>query len=180
MVSVITIKHLLFYLILIIYLQSGKWLQILLFNTHYSIQHHSFVYTQLIGSKCCCMSLTIWLNISSLFTQLNDQTLLFLTIQISMKFPCKQFKYQIIIFDPSIGPYQVLVLWATVGQVEMALKRHSMFSKSPRLEPHHQIVRCHIQETRWGSLTPLQRLSRCILRLWRPEETCYPLDACES
>ena len=37
--------------------------------------------------------------------------------------------------------------------------------KAPALlEPHHQIVLCHIQDTRCGSLTPLQRSSRYILQ----------------
>ena len=30
------------------------------------------------------------------------------------------------------------------------------------LEPYHQIIKCHIQDTRWGSLTPLQRSNRYI------------------
>ena len=44
-----------------------KWLQILLFNTNYFIQHYSFVYTQLNGSKYYYVSLTIQLNTSHLF-----------------------------------------------------------------------------------------------------------------
>ena len=49
----------------------------------------------------------------------------------------------------------------------MAMKGYSVFPKAPAsLEPHHQIVLCHIQDTRWGGgLTPLQRSSRCILQL---------------
>ena len=44
------------------------------------------------------------------------------------------------------------------------MKGYSAFPKAPALlEPHHQIVKCHIQDTRWGGLTPLQRSSRCIL-----------------
>ena len=38
----------------------------------------------------------------------------------------------------------------------MAKKRHSAFPKSPLLlEPHHQIVYCHIQNTRRGWVLPL-------------------------
>ena len=37
--------------------------------------------TKLNGSKYCYVSLTIQLNISHLFTQLNDQTVLFQTIK---------------------------------------------------------------------------------------------------
>ena len=35
----------------------------------------------------------------------------------------------------------------------MAMKGYSEFPKAlVSLEPHHRIVYCHIQETRWGSL----------------------------
>ena len=44
------------------------------------------------------------------------------------------------------------------------MKGYSAFPKVPAsLEPHHQIVLCHIQVARWG-LTPLQKCSRCILQ----------------
>ena len=37
----------------------------------------------------------------------------------------------------------------------IAIKGYSLFPKAPALlEPHHQIVQCHIQDTRWGVLTP--------------------------
>ena len=43
----------------------------------------------------------------------------------------------------------------------------SSFPKAPALlEPHHQIVWCHFQDTRWGGgLTSQQRYSRRILQL---------------
>ena len=59
-----------------------KEFQVLQFNYDNSIQQHSFV--QLNGSKYCYMPLTIQLNLSHLFIQLNDQTLLFSTIQFSI------------------------------------------------------------------------------------------------
>ena len=34
-------------------MQTVKWLQVLLFNTNYSIQHNSFVFIQSNGSKYC-------------------------------------------------------------------------------------------------------------------------------
>ena len=47
----------------------------------------------------------------------------------------------------------------------MAMKGYSTFPKIPALlEPHYQIVSCHIQETRWGSLTTLLRSNWFILR----------------
>ena len=42
---------------------------------------------------------------------------------------------------------------------------HTAFPKPPTLlEPHHQIVYCHMQDTRGGGLTLLQRSSQCILQ----------------
>ena len=60
----------LFYSTLIICFHSVKWLQVLLFNTYYSIQRYSFVYTQLNSSKYFYVSLTIQLNIRYLGTPL--------------------------------------------------------------------------------------------------------------
>ena len=45
-----------------------KEFQVLLINTDNSIQHYSFISTQLNGSKYCYVSLTIQLNRSHLFT----------------------------------------------------------------------------------------------------------------
>ena len=40
----------------------------------------------------------------------------------------------------------------------MAAKGYFAFSKAPALlKPHHQIVKCHIQGTRWGRLTLPQK-----------------------
>ena len=63
-----------------ILVKSFKYYQ----STHNSIQHHSFVCTQLNYFNYCYISLTIELNISHLFTQLNDQSVQFLTIQFSL------------------------------------------------------------------------------------------------
>ena len=83
---------------------------------------------QLNNSRYCCVSLTIQLNHQSfVYTQLNDQTVL---------------------FDPEIGPYQMLPLRARVNLGAMAMKGYTAFAKaSAILEPHHQIVSCHIQDT---------------------------------
>ena len=59
----------------------------------------------------------------------------------------------------------MLPLRAKVDLGVMAMKWFSAFPKAPALlEPHHQIVLCHIQEIHWGYLTPLQRSSSCILQ----------------
>ena len=61
-------------------------------------------------------------------TLLNDQTALFQAIQFSITHLFAQFKCQTVLFDPYIGPYQVLPLRST-------------FPKTPALlEPPHQIV----------------------------------------
>ena len=53
-------------------------------NTSYSNQYHSFVCTQWNGSKYCYVPLTIQLNMSFIYSQLNDQTFLFLAIQFNV------------------------------------------------------------------------------------------------
>ena len=93
-----------------------------------------------------------------MFTQLNDQTVLFLTIQYIINHLFSQFKYQTILFNPLIGPYQVQPLQVRVYLGAMTMKGYSSFSKAPPLlVPHHQIVHCQIQDTHWGAPIPLQR-----------------------
>ena len=48
-----------------------------------------------------------------------------------------------------MGPYQVLAVRFRVDQGVMVIKGQSTFLKATGLEPHHQIVLCHIQDTRW-------------------------------
>ena len=49
--------------------------------------------------------------------------------------------HTLVLFDPYIGPYQVLPLRARVDLGAMATKEYSAFPKAPALlEPHHQIV----------------------------------------
>ena len=62
MVSIIAIGLLKFNSVLIIYLNTVKWLYVLIPNTNYSIQHYSFVCLQLNGWKYCYVSRTIQLN----------------------------------------------------------------------------------------------------------------------
>ena len=119
-----------------------KWFHLFLSNTNNSIYNWLFICTELNIFKYCYLILRIKLNISYLFTQLNDQTVLFQTIQFSKSFVCTQFKCQIVQFDPYIGPYQVLPLQARVDMGAIAMKGYSAFSKAPAsLEPD------------WGSLT---------------------------
>ena len=63
----------------------------------------------------------------------------------------------LVLFNPQIGPYQVLPRRARVDLAAMAMKGCSIFPKAPALlEPHHQIVSCHIQDTRWWGQCILQ------------------------
>ena len=65
----------------------------------------------------------------------------------------------------SKSSYQVLQLRAREDLVAIAMKRYSASPKAQALlKPHHQIVLCHILDTCWGSLTPLQKCSQCILQ----------------
>ena len=77
------------------------------------------------------------------YTQINDQTVL---------------------FDPSIGPFQVLPPRARMDLGTIAIKGYAAFPKAIRLEAHHQIVSCHIQDTLWGCLTSLQRCNQSVLQ----------------
>ena len=56
--------------------------------------------SKLNSPKYCNVSLKIQLNISNLFTQLNDQTVLFQAIQFSIRHFWTQFKFQTVLFDP--------------------------------------------------------------------------------
>ena len=49
--------------------------------------------------------------------------------------------HSLVVFDPYIGTYYVLPLWARVDLGAMALKGYSTFPKAPTLlESHYQIV----------------------------------------
>ena len=132
----------------------------MLFNSNNSIKHQSFVYTQLndqtvlfqsiqfsmwtklTSSKYGYVLLTIQLNVSHLFTELNDQTVLLQSfVWTQFIFKSTQIKFQTVLFDPQIGPYQVLPLRARVDLGVMKIKAYSALPKAPALlEPHHHIV----------------------------------------
>ena len=68
----------------------------------------------------------------------------------------------------------MLPLQVRVDMEAMAIKKYSAFPKSAALlEPHVQIVLCHIV---WGGgLTPTQRSNRCILQ-FQPTGQCLALN----
>ena len=48
----------------------------------------------------------------------------------------------------------MLLLQARVDLGAVAIKGNSAFIKAPAFpDPHHQIVQCHIKDTRWWGLT---------------------------
>ena len=75
-------------------------------------------------------------------------------------------KCQTVLFDPEIGLYHVLLLWARVDLVAMAMNGSSPFPEAlALLVSRHQTVWCHVQDTRCGGdLTTHQRCSQCILQ----------------
>ena len=68
----------------------------------------------------------------------------FQTIQLNIS-------YSLVLFDPLIGPNQLLPLRDRVYLGAMAMKGYSTFPKAPTLlEPHDQIFYCHISGYSWG------------------------------
>ena len=52
-----------------------------------------------------------------------------------------------------------------MDQGAMAMNGHFALTKAQALlEPHHQIVLCHIQDIRWRGLTPMKNCIWCILQ----------------
>ena len=79
---------------------------------------------------------------SFVYRQLNDETVLVFIIQFSMSpLFAHSLNVKHVLFDPQIGPYQVLPFWITVDQEAMAIKGESTYAKAPALlEPHHLIA----------------------------------------
>ena len=61
-----------------------KWLQVLLFNNKLSIQHYSFICTIKCFQVLLCITNNSIKHQSFVYIQLNDQTVLFLPIQLSI------------------------------------------------------------------------------------------------
>ena len=137
-----------------------KW-SVLLLTIQFSMSK-----TKLNGFKYCYVSLTVQINISHLFTQLNDQTILFLMVHFSTGHLFALIKMWTCSIVPLIGFYQVLLFWAREYLGAISMKGYSTFLKDlSLLEPHHQIVWYNIQgNRRWASLTLLQRCTPYNLR----------------
>ena len=74
-----------------------------------------------------------------LYTELNDQGVIFLTIQFGIRYLfAHSFKYQAVQFYLDIGPCPVLPL--QTGSGATAMRKYSTFSKSLWLKSHDQIV----------------------------------------
>ena len=107
---------------------------------------HSFAHSIVVKSIVIYITCNPIKHQSFVYTHLNDQTVLFQTIQFSIS---TQFKCQKVQVYPLIGPSQVLTLRVRVNLGVMAMKGYSAFPKATTLlEPHQQIVSC-LQETCW-------------------------------
>ena len=73
----------------------------------------------------------------------------------------------------------MLPFQARVDMGAMATKGYSTFPKAPAsLEPHYQIVWCHIQDTRLrGGLTLSAEVHLCILQPQPTEQPSYGLNS---
>ena len=87
------------------FLHTVKWFQVLQCIINNSIKHQSFVYKHL-----------------------KDQIVLFQAIQFRMSCVCTQFKCLTVLFDPLIGPCQVLPLWIRLDLGVMVMKGYSASS----------------------------------------------------
>ncbi len=90
-----------------------------------------------------------------------------------------QHKYAVL-FNPQIGPYQVLPFRARVDLGAMAMKGCFAFPKVPTsLEPHQRIIQCHIQDTYWGGSYPaaeVQSVYSTAPTDWRERHNFYYVD----
>ena len=122
------------------YINKVKWFKVLQCIINNSIKHQSFVYTQL-----------------------DYQTVLFLTIQFSISHliaHCLNVKHFYLTLSGATTPGQS-------GPESIGNEGVLSIPKAPVwLESHHQIALCHIKDTNWsgGCLTILQRYSLCFLQ----------------
>ena len=102
-----------------------KWFHLFISNRNNCFWYWLFISAQFYVFKNCYVSLTI--NYQVFFTQLKVKTALFSTIQFSIS---TQFRYQTVLFDQQIGPYQMLQLRAKIDLGAMAMKRLFRISES--------------------------------------------------
>ena len=75
-----------------------------------------------------------------IYTQLNYQTVLFLTFRFSISHLfAHSLNVEQFYLTHRYDPYQILPLWVRVDMRAMKLKGYSAFSKALRQEPHHQV-----------------------------------------
>ena len=131
-----------------LFFYTVTWFHLFLSNANDSIYYclHTVKYFQVL----LCISKNSTKHQSRAYIPLNDQTVLFQTIQFSMS---SQFQCQTRQFDP-FWPLQVLPISIRVDLGATAMKGYSAFLKAlALLEP--QIVSCYILDILSGSLSPL-------------------------
>ena len=127
--------------------------------THWSIEKGAFRSTTLLYLQFQYQKQFHFQQFSlALVHSLNIKTLLFQAIQFSLS---AQFS-SVWSIDKTLSGATTL---GQSGPRAMAMKEYSAFLKAPALlEPHHQIILCNIQDTRWRGLLPhTQIYSRSIL-----------------
>ena len=93
---------------------------------------------------------SIW-HQTFVYTQSNDQTILFQGIQFSISFVCSQFKRQTVLFDPLIGLCEVLLLLQ--AREDLGVMAMKMYSRSLTIKLFKVISEHSLEE---GSITPGQ------------------------
>ena len=108
------------------FLDKVQRFQEMLFDINNSIYYYSFVCMQLNISKYWCISLKNQLNVSHWFIHslMINSSIPNNSIQ-HKPFVCTQLKYQTVISEPKIEPYQVLLLRAKVQLGAVTLAVHS-------------------------------------------------------
>ena len=143
--------------------------------THLILLIINHLFAQLHGAEYSYVSFIIQLNTSHL-TELNSQKVLFLTIHFIMSHlfeMCIDVKH-------SIWPIERTLSGAAVpgqtGPGRNNNEKYSLIPKTQQLEPLHQIVSYHMQDTHYWDITPLQRCSQCILGA-QPNRLEYKMSA---
>ena len=99
------------------------------------------------------------------YTQLNDQIVLFLTIQLSMSFICPQCKCQTVLIYSKIGLYQVFALRVRVFPETNGNERVFYILQSSKTGATPSDCLMFFHDTRCRDLTSLQKCSQCFLSL---------------
>ena len=140
---------------------TDKEIQVLVFNTN-----NLFIYSQLNGFKYCDVLQILQLNISYLFTQLNEKSVLLQTIQLS--------KSQLFALRLNVKQFSLTHSYATTpGQSELRSEGNVELLCITGASPSDCFM-SYPEYLFMGGLTPLQRCSWYILQ---PKPTVFGLNS---